>query len=48
MGSVAVVLLSPVLLVAAIAIKLTDRGPVFFATTRVGRDGPSFTCFKLR
>ena len=47
-GSVAVVLLSPVMLVAAIAIKLTDGGPVFYRHDRVGRGGPSFTCFKFR
>ena len=44
----AVVLLSPVMLVAAIAIKLTDGGPVFYRHDRVGRGGPSFTCFKFR
>jgi exopolysaccharide biosynthesis polyprenyl glycosylphosphotransferase len=47
-GSTAVVLLSPVMLAAAIAIKLTDGGPIYYRHDRVGRGGPSFTCFKFR
>ena len=39
---------SPVLLAAAIAIKLEDGGPVFFRQERVGRGGRSFTMTKLR
>ena len=39
---------SPVLLVAAIAIKLHDRGPVFFRQQRVGRNGKEITVHKLR
>jgi exopolysaccharide biosynthesis polyprenyl glycosylphosphotransferase len=48
LGTIALVLVSPVLLVAAIAIKLQDRGPVFFRQTRVGRGGAEFTLLKLR
>ena len=44
----ALVLVGPILLVAAIAIKLDSRGPVFFAQERVGRDGRSFRMVKLR
>ena len=47
-GGAAVVLLSPVMLVAAIAIKFTDGGPINYRHDRVGRGGPSFTCFKFR
>jgi exopolysaccharide biosynthesis polyprenyl glycosylphosphotransferase len=39
---------SPLLLVAAVAIKRGTRGPVFFRQTRVGRDGHSFSMIKLR
>ena len=39
---------SPVLLAAAIAIKLTSPGPVFYAAERVGLDGRTFTMLKLR
>lgn len=48
-GSAAMLLLSlPVLIVAAAAIKLEDRGPVLFRHKRVGRHGDEFTIFKLR
>jgi exopolysaccharide biosynthesis polyprenyl glycosylphosphotransferase len=41
-------LVSPVLLVAAIAIRLEDRGPVIFRSRRVGVNEVAFDCFKLR
>lgn len=39
---------SPLLLLAACAIKLGGRGPVFFAQTRIGRNRVPFTLHKLR
>ena len=39
---------SPFLAAAAVAIKLEDRGPVFYRQTRVGRDGADFDLVKLR
>jgi len=42
------VLLCPLMLVVAIFIKLTSRGPVFFSQTRAGLDGHPFTLFKFR
>ena len=42
-AAVAVVLLSPVLLAVAAAVKLTDRGPVLFRQIRVGRTGEEFS-----
>lgn len=33
---------------AALALKLGSRGPVFFVQDRLGRDGRPFRCFKLR
>jgi exopolysaccharide biosynthesis polyprenyl glycosylphosphotransferase len=47
-GSVALILALPVLAVAAVAIKVGDRGPVLFRQVRVGRDGRPFTVYKLR
>jgi len=47
-GSVLLVLSSPVLLVAALWIKLTDRGPVLHRSRRVGVDETVFDCLKLR
>lgn len=41
-------LMAPVLLVAAILIKLDSRGPVFFRQVRIGKDGKPFTMYKLR
>ncbi len=45
---VGLVLSSPVLAFAAIAIKLDDRGPVFYRQERVGRAGRHFEVLKLR
>ena len=42
------ILLSPVMLVAAIAIHLEDRGPVFYRQERVTLDGKSFNILKFR
>jgi exopolysaccharide biosynthesis polyprenyl glycosylphosphotransferase len=42
------VLVSPVLLGCAIAIKATTKGPVLFRQRRVGRNGETFMLLKLR
>ena len=42
------ILLSPVMLAAAIAIHLEDRGPVFYRQERVTLDGKSFNILKFR
>jgi lipopolysaccharide/colanic/teichoic acid biosynthesis glycosyltransferase len=42
------VLASPVVAAAALAIKLEDRGPVLYRQTRVGKDGRDFELLKLR
>jgi len=44
----AFVVASPVLGLAAIAVKLTSRGPVLYRQTRVGRHGVDFELLKLR
>jgi len=41
-------LLGPVILVAALLVKLTSRGPAFYIQTRLGRRGRPFRMFKLR
>jgi len=47
-SALALLCLSPLLLAVALAIKLTDRGPVFFVQTRVGRYGREFPFPKFR
>jgi len=42
------VLASPVLALAALAVKLEGRGPVLYRQTRVGRGGQDFELLKLR
>jgi len=44
----ALLLLSPLYLMIAVIIKLTSKGPVFFAQQRLGQFGKSFTCLKFR
>ena len=39
---------SPVLGLAALAVKLRDRGPALYRQTRVGKDGADFELLKLR
>ncbi len=47
-GVLAIVLAGPVILLAALAVKLTSRGPAFYTSTRLGKDGRPFTFLKLR
>ncbi len=44
----ALVFLSPVLVMIAVLIKLTSRGPVLFRQTRIGQYGRKFTFLKFR
>jgi lipopolysaccharide/colanic/teichoic acid biosynthesis glycosyltransferase len=47
-GSAALLLASPVMAAAAVAIKLDTRGPALFRQPRVGEHGKLFTVFKFR
>lgn len=47
-ASLTLLLLSPVLVIIAIAIKLDSRGPVFYSSPRIGRKGRKFICHKFR
>jgi exopolysaccharide biosynthesis polyprenyl glycosylphosphotransferase len=44
----ALILLAPLFAAIALVIGFTDRGPVFFRQTRVGKDGRTFTLYKFR
>jgi lipopolysaccharide/colanic/teichoic acid biosynthesis glycosyltransferase len=48
LAGLGLVLTSPLLAAAAVAIRLEDGGPVLFRQTRVGKDGEDFELLKLR
>lgn len=45
---VAAILFSPLIALIALAIKVTSKGPVFYAQERVGLDGKKFYMYKFR
>ena len=42
------ILLLPVILLLALVIKISDRGPVIYSQKRIGKNGKSFTIYKFR
>jgi len=48
LAGTALVVSSPLLALASLAIKLEDGGPVLYRQTRVGKDGVDFELLKLR
>jgi len=48
LSTVALVALSPLMLLVAIAVKVTSKGPVFFKQQRAGLGGKPFTFLKFR
>ncbi len=47
-SATAILLLSPLMLIIALAVKLTSRGPILFTQERMGLDGGSFSMLKFR
>src|SRR3546814_10609602 len=47
-ATAATIALSPVLIGAALAVKLTSPGPVIFRQPRIGRDARPFSIYKFR
>ena len=45
---IALIILSPLFLIVALAIKIDSKGPVFFCQNRIGRGGKLFKCVKFR
>lgn len=48
LGTASLILAAPVMLAAAVAVKLEDRGPVFFSQPRVGLNNETFSMLKFR
>ena len=47
-SAIALVLLSPLLVIVALIIKIDSKGPVFYSSLRVGKKGKTFLCHKFR
>lgn len=47
-GSIALIALSPIMIITAIAIKFESKGPIFFRQTRHGFNNQPFKCWKFR
>ena len=45
---IAIILFSPFMLAAAIAVKCSGKGPIIFKQERIGRDGKPFMMYKFR
>lgn len=48
MSLVAIVLFSPVILIVALSVKLTSKGPILFKQRRIGKDNEEFSILKFR
>ncbi len=48
LAGVGIILLSPLFLITALAIKLEDNGPAFFTQPRAGKDMKTFDMYKFR
>jgi exopolysaccharide biosynthesis polyprenyl glycosylphosphotransferase len=48
LGALVLFFLWPLILLAAVVIKIDSRGPVFFKHKRVGKNGKCFKCIKFR
>ncbi len=47
-SSIALIVLSPFMLLIALAIRLDSKGPIFYGAERIGRKGRTFCCWKFR
>ena len=47
-SGIMILVLSPILLILALLIKLTSKGPIVFTQTRIGKNGKPITIYKFR
>jgi exopolysaccharide biosynthesis polyprenyl glycosylphosphotransferase len=45
---VVLLLVSPLMIAIALAVKFGSKGPIFYRAARIGRKGRTFTCYKFR
>jgi exopolysaccharide biosynthesis polyprenyl glycosylphosphotransferase len=48
LATLTLVLLAPLMLIVALAVKLDSHGPVFYSSDRIGKKGRVFRCLKFR
>jgi len=48
LATVILLIALPIMLIAAVLVRLTSSGPVFYSQTRLGRRGRPFTIYKIR
>ena len=48
LAGIALLAVAPIIVLAAIGVRLSGRGPVIYRARRVGRNGREFTMYKLR
>lgn len=48
LASIALLMLSPLMLAIAVAVRFDSEGPIFYRASRIGRKGRTFSCFKFR
>lgn len=48
MSLIAIIIFSPIILIVAILVKITSKGPILFKQRRIGKDNVEFNIYKFR